>query len=188
MGETTGNTFTVFRRQVIQTGNYEPAEASCSVTIAVDADASQEEVADLISQWGTTLEIANYEALGVGYEMLEQGVRRLEKSVSEPAKSAPVAKKSGAAAPTTSGGSTLDSLWRDLVNNKTDWWDPNWEKKLDPTANFNPNGPDYKRRSDGKGLWLSKKDGTALVPSWFVCPFTNKNHDELVDIIGQLRG
>ena len=99
MGETTGNTFTVFRRQVIQTGNYEPAEASCSVTIAVDADASQEEVADLISQWGTTLEIANYEALGVGYEMLEQGVRRLEKSVSEPAKSAPVAKKSGAAAP-----------------------------------------------------------------------------------------
>ena len=187
MGET-NNTFTVFRRQVVQTGKFEPAEAACSVTIALAGDEEQEAVANLIAEWGTTLEIANYEALGIGYEMTESGVRRLEKSVSESNQSAPVAQKTGTSAPVTSGGSTLDALWRDLVDNKSNWWDPNWEKKLDPTANFNPNGPDYKRRSDGKGLWLSKKDGTALVPSWFVCPFTSKTHDELVDIIGQLRG
>ena len=62
----TENTFTVFRRQVIQTGDYEPAEASCSVTIALDGDEDKEQVADLISEWGTMLEMANYESLGVG--------------------------------------------------------------------------------------------------------------------------
>ena len=49
------NTFTVFRRQVIQTGSYEPAEASCSVTIAVDAEMSQEQIAEQIAEWGATL-------------------------------------------------------------------------------------------------------------------------------------
>ena len=63
------NTFTVFRRQVIQTGEYEPAEASCSVTITLNGDENAEEVANLISEWGNTLEMANYEALGVGYEL-----------------------------------------------------------------------------------------------------------------------
>ena len=79
MGET-NNTFTMFRRQVVQTGKFAPAEASCSVTIALTGDESQEAVANLVAEWGTTLEIANYEALGVGYEMTESGVRRLEKA------------------------------------------------------------------------------------------------------------
>ncbi len=76
----TNNSFTVFRRQVIQTGEYEPAEASCSVTITLNGDEDSEAVAGLISEWGTTLEMANYEALGVGYELTEQGVRRLSKA------------------------------------------------------------------------------------------------------------
>ena len=62
MGET-NNTFTVFRRQVVQTGKFEPAEASCSVTITLTGDETQEAVANLVAEWGTTLEIANYEAL-----------------------------------------------------------------------------------------------------------------------------
>ena len=53
------NSFTVFRRQVIQTGEYEPAEASCSVTISLSGDENSEEVANLISEWGGTLEMAN---------------------------------------------------------------------------------------------------------------------------------
>jgi len=182
------NTFTVFRRQVIQTGSYEPAEASCSVTISVDAELSQEQIAEQIAEWGATLEMSNYEALGIGYEITEQGVRRLEKSIPGPTASPPVA-----AAPTgnrSSGSSsgTLESLWRDLMDNKTDWWDPNWQKKLDPEANFNMNGPDYKRRSDGKGLWLSKKDGSVLIPNWFVCPFTGKDSNELSGISATIRG
>ena len=82
MGEK-DNTFTVFRRQVVQTGKFEPAEAACSVTVTLTGDESQEGVANLIAEWGTTLEIANYEALGVGYEMTETGVRRFEKSLPE---------------------------------------------------------------------------------------------------------
>ena len=58
-----GNSFTVFRRQVIQTGDYEPAEASCSVTITVAEGATQEEIVKQIEEWGTTLDMANYEAL-----------------------------------------------------------------------------------------------------------------------------
>ena len=182
------NTFTVFRRQVIQTGSYEPAEASCSVTISVDAELTQNQIAEQIAEWGATLEMSNYEALGIGYEITEQGVRRLEKSIPGPTASPPVA-----AAPTgnrSSGSSsgTLESLWRDLMDNKTDWWDPNWQKKLDPDANFNMNGPDYKRRSDGKGLWLSKKDGSVLIPNWFVCPFTGKDSNELTTISATIRG
>ena len=148
------NTFTVFRRQVVQTGKFEPAEASCSVTVTLAGDEDQEAVANLIAEWGTTLEIANYEALGIGYEMTESGVRRLEKSISQPDANDSVAPStSGNQAPAAPaiGGNGLDSIWRDLMNNKTQWWDPNWEKKLDPNANFNKNGPDYKRRADGKG-------------------------------------
>ena len=182
----TDNTFTVFRRQVIQTGSYEPSEASCSVTITLTGDESQEEVADLIAQWGTTLEIANYESLGIGYEMEEGGVRMLSKSLPGPTADAPVA-PAPAGNPTT-GAAGQDALWRNLMDNKTDWWDPNWVKKQDPNANFNRNGPDYKRRSDGKGLWLTKKDGTDLIPGWFVCPFTGKASAELAGIGASLRG
>ena len=57
--ENNNNSITVFRRQVIQTGDYEPAEASCSVTIPMDADASMEDVGKEIAKWGTTLDIAN---------------------------------------------------------------------------------------------------------------------------------
>ena len=182
----TENTITVFRRQVIQTGSYEPAEASCSVTIAVDAEASQEEIAEQIAQWGTTLEIANYEALGVGYEMEENGVRMLSKSIPGPTTDAPMA-PAPAGNSSTSGGASGDALWRHLMDNKTDWWDPNWVKKQDPDANFNKNGPDYKRRSDGKGLWLTKQDGSVLVPGWFVCPFTGKTAADLATIGAQIR-
>ena len=184
----TENTFTVFRRQVIQTGEYEPAEASCSVTITVDGEMSPDAIAEQIAEWGNTLEMANYEALGIGYEMTEQGVRRLQKSVSGTAKSAPVAAAPTGNSSSGSSGGTLDSLWRDLMDNRTDWWDPNWQKKLDPAANFNMNGPDYKRKSDGKGLWLSKKDGSVLIPNWFVCPFTGKDSNELTTISATIRG
>ena len=184
----TENTFTVFRRQVIQTGDYEPAEASCSVTIAVDSETSQEDIAEQIAEWGNTLEMANYESLGIGYELTEQGVRRLQKSVSGTTKSPPVAAAPARNSSSSSSGGTIDSLWRDLMDNKTDWWDPNWQKKLDPAANFNMNGPDYKRKSDGKGLWLSKKDGSVLIPNWFVCPFTGKDSNELTTISATIRG
>ena len=184
----TENTFTVFRRQVIQTGDYEPAEASCSVTIAVDSEMSQEDIGEQIAEWGNTLEMANYEALGIGYEITEQGVRRLQKSVSGTTKSPPVAAAPARNSSSSSSGGTIDSLWRDLMDNKTDWRDPNWQKKLDPAANFNMNGPDYKRKSDGKGLWLSKKDGSVLIPNWFVCPFTGKDSNELTTISASIRG
>ena len=186
----TESTVTVFRRQVIQTGDYEPAEASCSVTIAIDGDTSQEEVADLITQWGSVLEISNYEALGVGYTLEEDGaVQMLAKSVPRATASAPVpAAPAAAAAPAPSGGGgSLEEVWRHLMENRTDWWDPNWSKKLDPAANFNKKGPDYKRRSDGKGLWLTKQDGAVLVPGWFVCPFTGKTAADLAAIGAQIR-
>ena len=181
------NTFTVFRRQVIQTGSYEPAEASCSVTIAVDAEMSQEQIAEQIAEWGATLEMSNYEALGIGYEMTEQGVRRLQKSIPGPTASPPVAAPTARPSSGGSSGGTLESLWRDLMDNKTDWWDPNWSKKMDPNSNFNKKGPDYKRRSDGKGLWLTKQDGSLLVPGWFVCPFTGKTAADLATIGAQIR-
>ncbi len=189
--ENTTNSFTVFRRQVIQTGDYEPAEASCSVSITIDADASQEEVAEEIAKWGTTLEIANYEALGVGYELTEQGVRLLEKSVRSSTPDATVAKqatgnKSYSNANSSKGGS-LQDVWRDLMDNQTMWWPPNWQDKLNPDKDVNANGPDYKRKADGKGVWLSKKDGTPLIPDWFVCPFTGKDAAALKEIAREVR-
>ena len=35
---------------------------------------------------------------------------------------------------------------------------------------------------------MSKKDGTALIPNWFVCPFTGKDSNELTAISVSLRG
>ena len=183
------NTFTVFRRQVIQTGSYEPAEASCSVTITVDTDTSTEEIADLITKWGTALEISNYEALCVGYEVADDGtVEMLSKSLPGASASAPAAPAPPSpSAPTGGGGGSLEDIWRNLMDHQSDWWDPNWSKKLDPNSNFNKKGPDYKRRSDGKGLWLTKQDGSVLVPGWFVCPFTGKTAADLATIGAQIR-
>ena len=81
----------------------------------------------------------------------------------------------------------MSDFWTDLMNNQSGWWPPNWEKKLDGTFN-NPKGPDYKRRGDGKGIWLTKPDGSSQVPDWFVCPFTGKTADELASIGAQIRG
>ena len=108
------NTFTVFRRQVIQTGSYEPAEASCSVTITVDTDTSTEEIADLITKWGTALEISNYEALGVGYEVADDGtVEMLSKSLPGASASGTVAPAAAPApAPSGGGGGSLEEIWR----------------------------------------------------------------------------
>ena len=185
----TDSTFTVFRRQVIQTGSYEPAEASCSVTLAVDADISTEEIADLLTQWGTALEISNYEALGVGYELAEDGtVAMLAKSLPGASASTPTVPAPAATpAPAGGGGGSLEEIWRNLMDHQSDWWDPNWSKKMDPNSNFNKKGPDYKRRSDGKGLWLTKQDGSLLVPGWFVCPFTGKTAADLATIGAQIR-
>ena len=185
------STITVFRRQVLQTGAYEPAEASCSITLPITEDITPKDAEKMIEEWGTTLDIANYEARGIGYEVTEQGLRRLSKSVSGHATSAPMAEPAtGYTPPPTPiiGGSSLDQIWRHLMDNRADWWDPNWVKKQDPEANFNKAGPDYKRRADGKGLWLTKKDGTSLVPNWFVCPFTGKTSTELSSIGTEIRG
>ena len=53
---------------------------------------------------------------------------------------APGQKRSG-------GVGSKESYWDDLMNNKGDWWNPNWEKKLDGTFN-NLKGPDYKHKKD----------------------------------------
>jgi hypothetical protein len=190
--ENNNNSITVFRRQVIQTGDYEPAEASCSVTIPMDADASMEDVGKEIAKWGTTLEIANYEALGVGYELDEQGVRLLNKSVRKNAPANPVAapssgNKSYSNANSNKEGGSLQDVWRDLMDNQNMWWPPNWQDKLNPDKDVNANGPDYKRKADGKGVWLSKKDGTPLIPDWFVCPFTAKDAEALKGVAREVR-
>ena len=187
----TENSITVFRRQVIQTGSYEPAEASCAVTLSIDADTSEEEVADLLTRWGAVLELSNYEALGVGYELAEDGtVEMLAKSIPGASASGPPAMAPAPAAspaPAGGGGGSLEDIWRNLMDHQSDWWDPNWSKKMDPNSNFNKKGPDYKRRSDGKGLWLTKQDGSCLVPGWFVCPFTGKTAADLATIGAQIR-
>ena len=179
------NSFTVFRRQVIQTGEYEPAEASCSVTISLSGDENSEEVANLISEWGGTLEMANYEALGVGYELTEQWVRRLSKSVPRSDTADPVATPAAADRPAGPRGPKYD-MWEDLMNNKGDWWAPNWEKKLDGSFK-NLSGPDYKHKSNNNALWLSSKSGSPLIPNWFVCPFSGKSSDDLAMVGKQIR-
>jgi len=161
------------------------------VTISVDDGTSEEEVADLITRWGSVLELSNYEALGVGYEIAEDGtVAMLEKSIPGASASGPPAVAPAPAAPPApagGGGGSLEDVWRNLMDHQSDWWDPNWSKKMDPTSNFNKKGPDYKRRSDGKGLWLTKQDGSCLVPGWFVCPFTGKTAADLASIGAQIR-
>ena len=147
--------------------------------------ATQEEIVKQIEEWGTTLDMANYEALGVGYEVTEQGVRRLSKSVPSNNTSDSVAKPAKGNSPAS--GSDKASYWDDLMNNKGDWWNPNWEKKLDGTFN-NLKGPDYKHKKDNnKALWLSNQDGSSQVPDHFVCPFTGKDSDELGKIGKQIR-
>jgi hypothetical protein len=184
------NSFTVFRRQVIQTGSYEPSEASCSVTITVDPTLTKEELGVEIAEWGATCDIANYEALGLAYEVTEQGVRMLQKSVPRVDTPNPVAAPAPAPAPARAAGTFSGpkaELWADLMNNNGDWWPPNWEKKLD--GSFTKlTGPDYKHKKDDKSaLWLTTPQGDNLVPVGFVCPFSQKNADDLGKVGKQIR-
>ena len=152
---------TVARRSVMQVAPYESEEASSSVEFSMDAGASAEEVMGEQSAWSDRLATANYESLGIGYEITEVAVRRLQKSVPGGDESPAVA----AAQPQPAGGQPTrgaqDDLWRDVMNNSSKWF-TNWPEQLD--GNENPKRPAYRRSADGKGLWLTRKDGNANFP------------------------
>ena len=82
----------------------------------------------------------------------------------------------------------MQGTWvRDSMNNKGDWWSPNWEKKLDGSFK-NLAGPDYKHKNNQKmALWLTAQDGGSIVPNWFACPFTGKSSDDLGMVGKQIR-
>ena len=174
---------TVTRRSVMQVAPYESEEASSSVEFSMDGDASAEEVMGEQSAWSDRLATANYESLGIGYEITEVAVRRLQKSVPGGNESPAVA----AAQPQPAGGQPTrgaqDDLWRDVMNNSSKWF-TNWPEQLDGSEN--PKRPAYRRSADGKGLWLTRKDGSANFPNFFVCPKTGKTGEALTEIGNQI--
>ena len=173
---------TVTRRSVMQVASYESEEASSSVEFSMDAGASAEEVMGEQSAWSDRLATANYESLGIGYEITEVAVRRLQKSVPGGNESPAVAAAPPPRAATTGAGAQ-DDLWRDVMNNNSKWF-TNWPEQLD--GNENPKRPAYRRSLDGKGLWLTRKDGSANFPNFFVCPKTGKAGEALTEIGNQI--
>tara|TARA_R110002051_G_scaffold14982_4_gene47507 strand:- start:3445 stop:4017 length:573 start_codon:yes stop_codon:yes gene_type:complete len=173
---------TVTRRSVMQVAPYESEEASSSVEFSMDGNASAEEVMGEQSAWSDRLATGNYESLGIGYEITEVAVRRLQKSVSASDTSTAVAATPARPA-VTSGGSPQDDLWRDVMDNGDKWF-TNWPEQLD--GNENPKRPAYRRSTDGKGLWLTRKDGSANFPTFFTCPKTGKAGDALTEIGKQI--
>ena len=173
---------TVTRRSVMQVAPYESEEASSSVEFSMDGDASAEDVMGEQSAWSDRLATANYESLGIGYEITEVAVRRLQKSVSgdEPR---PAVAAAPPPRPAASGGGAQDDLWRDVMNNNSKWF-TNWPEQLDGSEN--PKRPAYRRSADGKGLWLTRKDGSANFPNFFVCPKTGKTGEALTEIGNQI--
>ena len=176
---------TVARRSVAQVAPYESEEASTSVEFSMEGDSTSEDVIGEAKAWGDRIATANYEALGVGYEITEVAVRRLQKSLPGNNESPAVAPAPAPAAPPPSSGAQED-LWRDIMNN-TDKWFTNWPDQLD--GDDNPSRPAYRRSTDGKGVWLTRKDaaGSANFPSWFVCPKTGKTGDALAEVGRQIR-
>ena len=176
---------TVARRSVAQVAPYESEEASTSVEFSMEGDSTSDDVIAEAKAWGDRIATANYEALGVGYEITEVAVRRLQKSLPGNNESPAVAPAPAPAAPPPSGGAQED-LWRDIMNN-TDKWFTNWPDQLD--GDDNPARPAYRRSTDGKGVWLTRKDtaGSANFPSWFVCPKTGKTGDALAEVGRQIR-
>jgi len=72
------------------------------------------------------------------------------------------------------------------MNNSGNWF-TNWPDQLE--GKDNPTRPAYRRRGDGKGLWLTRKDANSspAFPSWFVCPQTGKTGDALAEVGRQIR-
>lgn len=60
-------------------------------------------------------------------------------------------------APGAGGGSKVDQEWQALFNNPSGYYDNRQDKK-------SPNGPDFKNKQTGDGLWLNGKYGPA--PQW----------------------
>jgi hypothetical protein len=176
---------TVTRRSVMQVAPYESEEASSSVEFSMDAGASAEEVMGEQSAWSDRLATANYESLGIGYEITEVAVRRLQKSVPGSNPGSPVAPAPAPAAPASSGESD-DVVWRDLMDNSSNWF-TNWPDQLAGTEPAKR--PAYRRKGDGKGLWLARKDAacTPNFPHWFVDPQTGKTGEALAEVGKQIR-
>ena len=176
---------TVARRSVAQVAPYESEEASASIEFSMEGDSAEADVVAEAKAWGDRLATANYEALGVGFEITEVAVRRLQKSVSGGNPGAAVASAPAPAAPASSGESD-DVLWRDLMDN-SDQWFTNWPDQLAGTENAKR--PAYRRKGDGKGLWLARKDatGTPAFPHWFVDPQTGKTGEALAEVGKQIR-
>lgn len=173
---------TVTRRSVTQVAPFESEEATSSVEFSMDANASAEEVMGERLAWSDRLATANYEALGLGFEITEVAVRRIQKSVSGDNSRAAVAAAPTRSAP-ASGGGAQEDLWRDVMDNGNKWF-TNWPEQLE--GNENAKRPAYRRSSDGKGLWLTRKDGSANFPNFFVCPKTGKSGDALTEIGKQI--
>ena len=173
---------TVTRRSVMQVAPYESEEASSSVEFSMDGGASAEEVMGEQSAWSDRLATANYESLGIGYEITEVAVRRLQKSVPGDTPRPAVAAAPSRPAAASSGGAQ-DELWRDVMNNNSGWF-TNWPEQLEGSEN--PKRPAYRRSADGKGLWLTRKDGSANFPNFFVCPKTGKTGEALTEIGNQI--
>jgi len=176
---------TVARRSVTQVAPYESEEATASIEFSMEGDSSSDDVIAEAKAWGDRLATANYEALGVGYEITEVAVRRLQKSLPGGSPGSPVAPAPAPAAPAAQGV-TQEDLWRDLMNNSSQWF-TNWPDQLAGTENAKR--PAYRRKGDGKGLWLAQKDaaGTPCFPHWFVDPQTGKTGEALAEVGKQIR-
>ena len=176
---------TVSRRSVTQVAPYESEEASSSIEFSMDAGSSAEDVKGEVQAWGDRLATANYEALGVGYEITEVAVRRLQKSVSGNNQGDTVA-AAPAPAPAAPAGGGQNDLWRDLMDNADQWY-TTWPEHL--SGGESATRPAYRRKSDGKGLWLARKDkdGTPAFPHWFVDPNSGKTGEALAEVGRQIR-
>lgn len=150
---------TVSYSRKINLGNYESADAFCSVQADVDLSATDEDKSAAIRSAFLLARSACCEQMGIKFTV-DEGlvIKEAIERIMGPTEIVRPATPNGS---TTSKGTKAEA-WRDLQENPQDWWD-NRENKLSPKS------PDFSRSGDKQGLWLTY-NGQSVVPKEITIP------------------
>ena len=148
-----------FSRKCKAAGDFGMAEFSISLPVAISLDESEDSIIDRVRNTSNIVQALVLEQMGLPYA-IDQVAGRVVESTPY---SALLDSGQAAAAPSTVQRTALpdtkpnhvsQDLWDDLQAHPENWTD-NRPKKA--SGDYKPTAADFKRKADGKSIWLAPK-------------------------------
>lgn len=148
-----------FSRKCKAAGDFGMAEFSVSLPVPISLDESEDSIIQRVRQTSTIVKALVLEEMGLPYTLSQQTGMVMESTPysalldSTPA-AAPTATVQRTSLPDTKPGHVAQDLWDDLQANPQNWTDNRPKKQ---SGDYKPTAADFKRKADGKSIWLAPK-------------------------------